>query len=82
MQEFVNLDVLLNWVQMLRANIDGAIVLADDEEESRFYERLIHQSAQVIPAFNVARGLLEKVTELGIGGHCDRPPGTRRRPSR
>lgn len=68
MKEYISLDVLLNWVQMLRANIDGAIVLADDEEESRFYERLVHSSAKVIPAFNVASALLEKVTELGIEG--------------
>lgn len=68
MQEFISLDVLVNWVQMLRANIDGAIVLADDEEESRFYERLIHPSAKVIPAFDVAHALLERVAELGIQG--------------
>ena len=68
MQEFISFDVLVNWVQMLRANIDGAIVLADDEEESRFYERLIHPSAQVIPAFHVACPLLERVNELGIEG--------------
>jgi diguanylate cyclase (GGDEF)-like protein len=68
MKEFISLDVLLNWVEMLRANIDGAIVLADDEEESRFYERLIHPSAKVIPAFDVADVLLERLTELGIEG--------------
>jgi diguanylate cyclase (GGDEF)-like protein len=68
MQEFISLDVLLNLVQMLRANINGAIVLADDEEEARFYERLIHPSAQVIPAYNVAPALLVRLTEVGIEG--------------
>ncbi len=38
MLEHINIDVLMNLVVMLRASVEGAILLSDDEEESRFYE--------------------------------------------
>ena len=31
--DYITFPVLMNWVTMLRADVDGAIVLADDDEE-------------------------------------------------
>ena len=68
MQEHISLAVLVNWASMLRADIDGAVWLADDEEEARFYERCAHRSARVIPAQNVALRLLRTLEGTGIQG--------------
>ncbi|OFW17690.1 MAG: hypothetical protein A3H27_09780 [Acidobacteria bacterium RIFCSPLOWO2_02_FULL_59_13] len=68
MREYVDLSVLVNWVSMLRAGTDGAIWLADDEEEARFYQRCKHHAAEVLPAPEVAIRLLENVESRGVQG--------------
>lgn len=68
MREYVSPDVLANWVSMLRADIDGAICIADDDEEARFYERCAHEEARVVPAPNGAIRLLTLVEARGIEG--------------
>lgn len=68
MLEHVNIEVLANWVAMLRAGVEGAILLSDDNEEARFYQRCIHDEARVVPAAEVALSLLEKMEERGIHG--------------
>ena len=68
MREYVDLSVLTNWVTMLRSDVDGAIWLADDEEEGRFYDRCAHRTARVVPAPDIALRLLETVEGLGVQG--------------
>lgn len=68
MLEHVNIDVLANWVSMLRTDIDGAILLSDDDDEARFYEMCTHEKARVVPAREVALALLEKMERRGIRG--------------
>lgn len=83
MREFVDLDVLANWVSMLRADIDGAVWLSDDDEEARFYEKCAHSTARVLCVPNAAVRLLGTVTDRGIEGviaavrGIDNPAGTR-----
>lgn len=57
-----------NLVMMMRADVDGAIWLVDDEDESRFYEQLAHSQSRVIPSFGAALDVLEAVTRRGAGG--------------
>src|ERR1700730_2239106 len=68
MREQIDLDFLANLVSMLRADIDGAIWLIDDEEEARFYQRCAHNSARIVPAPGVAFRLLEIVERRGVEG--------------
>jgi diguanylate cyclase (GGDEF)-like protein len=68
MREYLDLCVLANWVCMLRSDVDGAIWIADDEEEARFYERCAHHSGRVVPAPTVAVGLLQRVELRGAQG--------------
>ena len=53
---------------MLRSEIDGAILLADQEGEGRFYESIAHKNARVIPSPMQAVTLLKSLTTMGIGG--------------
>jgi diguanylate cyclase (GGDEF)-like protein len=68
MREHVNIEVLANWVSMLRASVDGAILLSDDDDEARFYEGCAHEQATVIPATGVAVPLLDKMEQRGVHG--------------
>jgi diguanylate cyclase (GGDEF)-like protein len=68
MREYIDLSVLANWVCMLRADVDGAIWLADDEEDGRFYERLAHPSGRVVPSPTMAIRVLQQVEERGARG--------------
>lgn len=68
MREHVDLDVLVNWVLMLRAEADGAVWLVDDEKEARFYERCAHRKAKIIPAPGVAIRLLDALEARGVEG--------------
>lgn len=68
MHDYVNIDVFMNWASMLRADIDGAILVIDDEEEARFYETLIHRSARIVPAFQLAPTLIEQLSQSGVQG--------------
>jgi diguanylate cyclase (GGDEF)-like protein len=68
MRDHVNIDVFINWASMLRADVDGAILVIDDEEEARFYETLIHKSARIVPAFQLAPTLIEELTKTGVQG--------------
>ncbi len=68
MREYIHIEILGNWVSMLRAEIEGAIWLADDDEEARFYERLAHPTARVVPAPSVALLVLDTVEARGVEG--------------
>lgn len=68
MREHIGLGVLVNWVCMLRAGVDGAICLADDEEEGRFYQRCKHDKAEVLFAFGMAIELLDILEGRGLEG--------------
>src|ERR1700722_8333611 len=78
MREYINIDVLANWVLMLRADVDGAIWLSDDGDEARFYERCASPAARVVPVLETAFPLLERVASRGVHGvvatsRCARP---------
>ena len=68
MHEHINIDVLTNWVSMLRADVDGAICLSDDHQEARFYEKITHERARVVPAERMALTLLDSVQQRGVEG--------------
>lgn len=68
MHSHVSIDVLANWVVMLRSDVDGAICIVDDSEESRFYERLLHSEARLVPAPSLAISLLQAIHQRGING--------------
>jgi diguanylate cyclase (GGDEF)-like protein len=68
MREYLDASVFFNWVVMLRADIDGAIWLADDDEEGRFYERCAHPSGRVVPTPKIAVEVLRHVAENGTKG--------------
>jgi len=68
MREYLDASVFFNWVVMLRADIDGAIWLADDDEEGRFYERCAHPSGRVVPTPKIAVEVLRHVAESGTKG--------------
>jgi diguanylate cyclase (GGDEF)-like protein len=68
MRERIDVDVLSNLVCMLRADVDGAVWLADDDDEARFYERCVHESGRVVPARSIAVALLESIHTRGVEG--------------
>ncbi|CRI63825.1 putative Diguanylate cyclase [Thiocapsa sp. KS1] len=68
MKDLIDIDVLTNWVSMLRAEIDGAILLADDDREGPFYEKCAHEKARVVPSAAVARRLLERIQMRQVAG--------------
>ena len=53
---------------MLRADVDGAILIADDEEEARFYERCVHPTSRVVVSEGMALELVRIVWERGVAG--------------
>lgn len=58
----------MNLVSMLRADIDGAVWLADNDDEARFYLRCVHERGRVVPAPNSAVEVLDLVQGRGIEG--------------
>lgn len=68
MREYIGVDVLTNLVSMLRADIDGAILLSDDDTEARFYEKCSHEVARVVPSHSVALQLLERIKARNVAG--------------
>jgi diguanylate cyclase (GGDEF)-like protein len=68
MREYIDVGVLLNLVSMLRADIDGAVWLVDDDEEARFYLRCVHEKGRVVPAPNSAVRVLDLAQDRGIEG--------------
>lgn len=68
MPEPLSMEVLANLVEMMRTGVDGAILLSDDNEEARFYERCAHEQARVIPALAFALPLLEDMERRGLQG--------------
>lgn len=68
MREHVNVDVLATLVVMMRAGAEGAILLSDDDEESRFYEGIAHEEARVISVPQSALYLLQMMEKDGIQG--------------
>lgn len=68
MRSYIDLPMLANLISMLRADIDGAIWLSDDDSESRFYEKCAHPSSRVVSSPSVACQLLTYVKRRGIDG--------------
>jgi len=68
MREYADLPVLANWVSMLRADLDGALWLSDDDSEARFYERCAHESGRVVPAQGLVIQLLNSLETRRIEG--------------
>ena|ERR1700730_1715437 len=63
-------DVVMsaNMVMMMRADVDEAIWLVDDEDESRFYEGVAHERGRVVTAFGAAVDVLRIVIDRGVRG--------------
>lgn len=68
MRDLIGVDTLVNWVAMLRADVDGAILLTNDDSEGPFYERCSHPNARVVPSPNIAIDLLKRITERNVRG--------------
>ena len=68
MRDHIGIDTLANWVSMLRADIDGAIMLVDYELEGQFYEKCTHSAARVVPSPGTALPLLAMVHSRQISG--------------
>lgn len=68
MRDQIGVDTLANWVSMLRADIDGAILLADDDGEGQFYEKCSHQTARIVPSPSVALQLFERIQARHVKG--------------
>lgn len=68
MKAYVNSTILANLVSMLRADVDGAIWLIDDDREGRFYEKCAHPSSRVVNSQGVALELLDIVQGRGTAG--------------
>ncbi len=68
MKSQIDFPMLANWVSMLRAEIDGAIWLSDDDNDGRFYEKCAHPSSRVVPSPGVAYQLLNHVKRKGVKG--------------
>ena len=68
MRDHIGIDTLANWVSMLRADIDGAILLVDNEIEGQFYDNCTHSAARVVPSPNAALSLLERIHSRQISG--------------
>jgi len=80
MREYIDIDVLANWVLMLRADVDGAIWLSEDGDEARFYECCANQAGRVVPVPNIASSLLNRVERKGIRGVVATSHGVRPAP--
>jgi diguanylate cyclase (GGDEF)-like protein len=69
MLEFIGQDVLVNMIAMLRADIDGAILIANESDDARFYEtRCTSEKSRVVPAPGLALQVLHAVETRGIKG--------------
>lgn len=68
MRDSLGLPVLANWVSMLRTDVSGAIIIVDDDLESRFYEKFQHDSARIVPCPGMAKELYSLVASRGIAG--------------
>lgn len=69
MLEFIGQDVLVNLVTMLRADVDGAIWIANESDDAQLYEtRCANGKSRVIPAPDFALQVLDAVEARGIKG--------------
>jgi diguanylate cyclase (GGDEF)-like protein len=68
MYERLTLGVLATLVRMMRADVDGAIWLVQDDGEARFYEACAHESCRVVSAYGGVLELLDSIEALGIEG--------------
>jgi hypothetical protein len=74
MPEYVDIEVLASLVVMMRAGVEGAILLSNDDEESRFYECITHDEARVISAPHSALALLRMIEGKGIQSQVNSVP--------
>src|SRR5687768_10374866 len=68
MREYCDVSVVANMVAMLRADVDGAIWVIDDDDESRFYEGGAHDSGRVLPAPQSTLNVMHELKRRGIEG--------------
>lgn len=68
MRDQLGIEMLANWVTMLRSDIDGAIVLVDNNNEDQFYEKCSHQSARIVPSHTVASQLFDHIQTRRVNG--------------
>lgn len=68
MRQQIDFPFVANMVSMLRADIDGALLVCDDEVEARFYERCVDESGRVIAATGFALQVLGVVETRGVHG--------------
>ncbi len=68
MRSHLGFPTLANWVAMLRADVDGAICLTDENGDEPFYESCVHASARVFSSPGMALRLMSDVRERGVQG--------------
>jgi len=68
MRDYITIDYFANLVSMFRADIDGAIVLIDDESEGQFYEKCIDHRARLVSSHAIAFQLFEVLKARQIAG--------------
>lgn len=68
MREYLGLEFQMTTIIMLRADLEGAIWLTEDDIEGRFYEKFAHTEARVIPTQGLAVRLLQQVRAGGVSG--------------
>lgn len=68
MREFCDVSVVANLVSMLRADLDGAIWIVNDDDEGPFYEGCAHQNGRVVPTNGAAVAVLDELSRRGVEG--------------
>jgi len=76
MRNQLDISVIANWVSMLRADIDGAILLVDCDTEGQFYEKCAHPSARIVPSPNIALTIFNQVKARRLNGIAAAITGT------
>lgn len=68
MRDLISPEMSVNMVMMMRASVDGAIILADDPGEGQLLELGAHKSSRVVPAFGSAVLVLKEMYGRGVAG--------------
>lgn len=68
MKEFITPNTLSNEIKMLRNSLPGALILIDTQDEIRFYQGFISNSAQIIPCHSHAAQIIIELQPTKIHG--------------